>query len=187
MLSAIKERINNIFMIKHLIHMRKPTLWTLRQVSTRTSMWIFCFRNHSSKPLSPWDRMSQPRSAGTDCAGWSGLIHFARVHNVGFLSERLIDWGLTPFSKRIQTYHSDQFTYSYVSWFPNTSSPHNILSKQLAAFPHIPFAHLCKTNVACHGECCQTAEIMFLELGYELTACVATDWATGTHINLCRI
>ena len=34
------------------------------------------------------------------------------------------------------SYHCDQFTYSCVSWFSHTSTPHNILSKQLAAFPH---------------------------------------------------
>ena len=47
----------------------------------------------------------------------------------------LIDWGLTPFSIIVQSYHGDQFTYSCVSWFSHTSTPHNIFSKQLAAFP----------------------------------------------------
>ena len=66
---------------------RKPTLWTLRKVSTRISLsmprrltwtdtfrllWIFCFRNHYSIPLSSWDGMCRP---GLACAGWSGSIH----------------------------------------------------------------------------------------------------------------
>ena len=46
----------------------------------------------------------------------------------------LIDLGLTPFSTIFQSYHGDKFTYSCVSWFSHTSTPHNILSKQLAAF-----------------------------------------------------
>ena len=57
---------------------RKPTLWTLHKVLNRISLSmprrliqadtfcllrIFCFRNHHSIPLSPWDRV--------------GLIHYA--------------------------------------------------------------------------------------------------------------
>ena len=41
-----------------------------------------------------------------------------------------------PFSTVFPSYHGNQFTYECVSWFSNTSTPHNILSKQLAAFPH---------------------------------------------------
>ena len=48
----------------------------------------------------------------------------------------LIDWGLTPFLTISQLYHGGQFTYSCVSWFSHTSTPHNNLPKQLAAFPH---------------------------------------------------
>ena len=48
----------------------------------------------------------------------------------------LIDWGLTPFLTISQSYHGSQFTYSCVSWFSHTSTPHNNLPKQLAAFPH---------------------------------------------------
>ena len=33
----------------------------------------------------------------------------------------LIDWGLMPFSIIFQSYHSDHFTYSCVSWHPHTS------------------------------------------------------------------
>ena len=39
-------------------------------------LWIFCFRNRYSKPLSPCYRMCQPGLACADCAGWSGSIHW---------------------------------------------------------------------------------------------------------------
>ena len=73
---------------------RKPTLWTLRKVSTRIStsmprrltridtfrlLWIFCFRNHYSIPLSTWNGMCRPGLACADCAGWSGSIHYAEA------------------------------------------------------------------------------------------------------------
>ena len=49
----------------------------------------------------------------------------------------LIEWlGFNAVFNIFQSYHGDQFTYSCVSWFSHTSTPHNILSKQLAAFPH---------------------------------------------------
>ena len=63
---------------------RKPTLWTLRKVSTRISismtrrfprtatsrlLWIFCFRYHYSITLSPCDGMCRHESACADCAG----------------------------------------------------------------------------------------------------------------------
>ena len=47
----------------------------------------------------------------------------------------LIEWGLTPFLTISQLYHGGQFTYSCISWFSHTSTPHNNLPKQLAAFP----------------------------------------------------
>ena len=71
---------------------RKPTLLTLRNVSTRISLsiprrltridtfcllWIFCFRNHYSLPLLLWDGMCRSGLACADCAGWSGSIHYA--------------------------------------------------------------------------------------------------------------
>ena len=49
-----------------------------------------------------------------------------------------LDWKQ---SIHFQLYHGGQFTYSYVSSFSHTSTPYNILSKQLAAFPHILLAH----------------------------------------------
>ena len=73
---------------------RKPTLWALSKVSTRISLsmpcrltridtfwllWIFCFRNHYSIPLSAGDGMCRPRSVCADCAGWSDSIHCAEA------------------------------------------------------------------------------------------------------------
>ena len=93
------------------------------------------------------------------------------IYNVGFLAGRisgtyqkricmtesvnysvcslgwLVDWGLTPFSTLLQSYHGGQFTYSCVSWLSHTSTQHSILYKQLAAFPHRLLAHWWKTNV----------------------------------------
>ena len=72
----------------------KPTSWTLRKVSTKISLsmprrltrvdtfrllWIFCFRNHYSISLSPWDGMYRPGSVCSDCAGWSGSLHYAEA------------------------------------------------------------------------------------------------------------
>ena len=53
-----------------------------------------------------------------------------------FKQVRLIDWGLTPFLTISQLFHGGQFTYSCISWFSHTSTPHISLPKQLAAFPH---------------------------------------------------
>ena len=67
----------------------------------------------------------------------------------------LIDWGFTAFSTICQSYHSGQFTYSYVSWLSYTSTSYNIPSKQLAVFPHRLIAHWWKTNDAFHNDFCQ--------------------------------
>ena len=40
-------------------------------------LWIFCFRNHYSLPLSPCDGMCRPGLDFADCAGLSGSIHYA--------------------------------------------------------------------------------------------------------------
>ena len=78
---------------------RKPTIWTLRKVSTQISLsmprrltrtdtfrllWTFCFRNHYSiRNMS--DRISL---RGVRRLIWVDTLR--RVHNVGFLVERLI-------------------------------------------------------------------------------------------------
>ena len=59
---------------------RKPPLWTRRKVSTRISfVWIFCFSNRYTAPVSPWDGMYRPGSVCADCAGWSRSIHDAEA------------------------------------------------------------------------------------------------------------
>ena len=45
------------------------------------------------------------------------------------------------FSTIFQSYHGNQVTFSCVLWLCHTSSPHNILSEQLAAFSHKLLAH----------------------------------------------
>ena len=67
-------------------------LWTLRKVRIRISiimshryirmdafhlLWIFCFRNHYSIPLSRRDGTCRPGSICADSKGWSGSIHYA--------------------------------------------------------------------------------------------------------------
>ena len=101
--------------------------------------------------------------------------------------ESLIDWlidlGLTPFLTILKSYHGDQFTYSCVHG-SHTSTPHIILSKQLATCPHI----LLNSSLdAGHSDSCQTSERMLAELGIELTtpgltARVATDCATAARL-----
>ena len=50
--------------------------------------------------------------------------------------DRLIVWCLMPFSMVFQLYPGGQSTYPCFSGVPFTSTPHNILSKPLTAFPH---------------------------------------------------
>ena len=51
-------------------------------------------------------------------------------------SNWLIEWCLTPFSTVFQLHRSGQCTYPCFRGALLTSTPHNILSKPLAAFPH---------------------------------------------------
>ena len=84
---------------------RKPTWWTLCKISnwisrsmqrrlTRSDnfrvLWNFCFRNHYSIPISPWDGMCRPGLACADCAGLSGSIHYAEPIMLAFSTKRLI-------------------------------------------------------------------------------------------------
>ena len=94
-------------------------------------------------------------------------IHFSlvKLHNCytkfrNAFGNWLIDWGLTPLLTISQLYHGGQFTYSYISWFFHTSTPHNF---------------------------CQSSERKLAEPGFELTTPgltthVATDWATGARL-----
>ena len=58
---------------------------------------------------------------------------------------------------------------THVSWLSHTNTSYNILSKQLAAFPHKLIAHWWKTNVVCHNDFYQTSERMLAKLGFKLT------------------
>ena len=50
----------------------------------------------------------------------------------------VIDWlGLNDVFNNFSVIYGGQFTYTRISWFSHTSTPHNNLPKQLAAFPHI--------------------------------------------------
>ena len=75
--------------------MKKPTLWTLRKVSTRISLsmprrlnltdtfrllWILFFRNPYSIPLSAWDGKCRPGLACADCVGRSWSIYYVLIY-----------------------------------------------------------------------------------------------------------
>ena len=51
-------------------------------------------------------------------------------------NQGLVGKGLTPFLTVFQSYHGDQCTYQCFPGVLLTSTPHNILPKLLAAFPH---------------------------------------------------
>ena len=83
---------------------RKPTMWTLRKVSTRISLimprrliredilcllWIFCFRNHYSIPLPLLRRNVSARISPRGLRRPISVDTLRRVHNVCFLSGRL--------------------------------------------------------------------------------------------------
>ena len=51
-------------------------------------------------------------------------------HQNDWLIDWLINWGLTPFLTISQLYHGGQFTYSCISLFSHTSTPHNNTSKR---------------------------------------------------------
>ena len=56
---------------------------------------------------------------------------------------------------------------SRVSWLSHSSTPHDILSKHLAAFPHRLLAPWWKTNDSRQIDFCETLEIKLAELGFE--------------------
>ena len=74
------------------------------------------------------------------CAAWSWSTLAARtiiaVKDSLWLIDWLIVWCVTPFSKVFQLYCRSQCTYPCFPGVLLTSTPHNILSKPLAAFPH---------------------------------------------------
>ena len=58
------------------------------------------------------------------------------IYILGASAFSLIIRGLTPFSKKFQSYHDGQVTYPRVSWIAHTDTPRGSFSKQLSAFPH---------------------------------------------------
>ena len=122
----------------------------------------------------------------------SRIQQFSSKHHCKSLSKNmenldwLIGWGLTPFLTLSQSYHSGQLIYSCISWFSHTSTPHNNLSKQLAAFPHRlsplvedewRMSHRLLSNV---GKKAGRAGIQ-THNPWIMTARIATDWATGAR------
>ena len=82
-----------------------------------------------------------------------------RIHDVvksNLLRICMLIGGFNTVSTIFQSYHSDKFSFSCASWLSSISTPHNILSKQLAAFQHRLLAHWWKTSNACHSDFCQT-------------------------------
>ena len=77
-------------------------------------------------------------------------------------------------------------SYSYVSWFSHTSNPHNILSKQLAAFPHRPLAHWWKINVTvtfvkCRKECWPSWGSNSLPLDWQPMQCFKHRFSVNSY------
>ena len=91
------------------------------------------------------------------------------------------------FQQYFKLYHSSQCT---CPWFPGvllTSTPHNILSKPLAAFPHNRCRNKWKwweRNKSCRNDYHHASEKILAKPGTELvTSCSqvhnTTDWAMG--------
>ena len=107
--------------------------------------------------------------------------------NLHFLFLQLIVWCLTPFSKVFHLFHSGQCTFPCFPWVFLTSTPHNILSKPLAAFPHYHCRNngqQLERNESCHDDYHQSSERILAKPGIEpATSCSevqnATDWAMG--------
>ena len=73
-----------------------------------------------------------------DCEGGQGKIYMANMQHYqtethepfrektnsvdSVFKNILTDYGLTPFSTIVQSYHGGQFTYSCISWLSNTST-----------------------------------------------------------------
>ena len=74
-----------------------------------------------------------------------------------------------PFSQLSSHITVGQFAYICVSKLSHTSTHHNSLSKQLAAFTNRLLANWWKMNDACHSNICQTSERMMVKLWFKLT------------------
>ena len=102
-------------------------------------------------------------------------------------TDRLIEWCLKPFWTVFQLYPGGQCTYPCFPRILLTSTPHNVLSKSLAAIPH----NYCRNkrqqrerNESCRNDYHQSSERKLAEAGIEpATSCSqvtnATDWSMG--------
>ena len=85
-----------------------------------------------------------------------------------------------PFSTLFQLYCSGQCTYPYLSRLLLTSTPHNILSKPLAAFPHNHCLHnrqQWERNESCCNDYHQSSERKLAEPGIKPTE----RWGSADH------
>ena len=117
---------------------------------------------------------------------WEKLVEGCFVFVMGD-SDWLILWCLTPFSTVFQIYRGGECTYPCFPRVLLSSTPQNILSEPLAAFPH----NHCRNNgqrwernESCHNDYHQSSERILAEHGIEQsTSCSqvrnATDWAIG--------
>ena len=143
-----------------------------------TVIWNFSLRTIKRQSMS---QKTDPRKP-TEVVMHSKLQIFGEKTKSYFLLHCL-----TPFSTVFQLYRGGQSTYPCFSRFLLTSSPHNILSKPLAAFPH----NNCRNNgqrwernESCRNDYRQSSERILVEPGIEsATSCSqirnATDWIMG--------
>ena len=110
------------------------TIWISPKYQPKINVYYYNWRNNLG-----FDKMS-------DDYLQKGIIHYfetnievwkTKLPHLKHSRVRLIDWlGFNAAFNFVSSCQGDQFTYSCVSWYSHTSTPHNILSKQLAAFPH---------------------------------------------------
>ena len=106
----------------------------------------------------------------------------------------LVVWCLTPFSTLFQLYHGGQCTYPCFPVVLLTSTPHNVPSKPLSAFPHNHSGNngqRWERNESCRNDYHQSSERILAEPGTEpATSCSqvrnATDWAVGFGSHRCK-
>ena len=134
---------------------------------------VICFNSDQTKILSSgngiinlcqlgqrlWEKKKCPYSRGH-------MFILIRMKAV-----RLIERCLTPFATVFQLYHGGQWTYPCFHGVLLSSTPHNILSKPLAAFPH----NYCQNN----GQRWERNESWDRTSDLLFSSPTATDWAMG--------
>ena len=161
----------------HVIHLSrpawKPILWILRKVSTRIRLsmphrlnridtfrllWIFCFRNYYSIPLSAWDEMCRP---GSVCANWSGSIHYAEAIMLNLTRDGSFTLASLFTMLANDLFIELSFQVSVISqrpkvWFPTFSNLYYIhrSSQETGYLPIWTIARWWRTKDACHTDSC---------------------------------